>query len=387
MSSHTRSSAQQSLLDEGNICGQTLVRLVSRGNAIIAELNRLCDHIPSAFLPNSRERQYDRYRSILFDARYLNDPDAFNQTISESTELSDLDEELQQSCEDILSRFFQLFESMCKYYRNYLKFLDDLENGFYIHLTMESVILDPDGKQLMCEGLYLLGCILLLLDDKIPGKTREYMLTTHYRWQGESTEVDIEDLARLLRDTGYQPGEKPPNNYPEVYFERFPVPSRVTHKLIDRLRSDDVYHQIRIYPDPLHRSVALSRQASLLYVILYFEPQVLDEEFTMMREITDKHFGDNWVIPVYMGYLADLSVEWKAHKAAFDALNSTALNSKNVRDWTKSHNDMLRKYAEEINSLLVEGAMTDEYVIDNISKITDVLRRANIALRWLLLHQ
>lgn len=29
-----------------NLCGQTLLRLVSRGNSILAELQRLSDHIP-----------------------------------------------------------------------------------------------------------------------------------------------------------------------------------------------------------------------------------------------------------------------------------------------------------------------------------------------------
>lgn len=33
----------------GNACGQNLLRLVSRGNAIIAELMRLKDYIPPAY--------------------------------------------------------------------------------------------------------------------------------------------------------------------------------------------------------------------------------------------------------------------------------------------------------------------------------------------------
>lgn len=36
-------------LAENNLCGQTLLRLVSRANAIIAELLRLKDYIPSIF--------------------------------------------------------------------------------------------------------------------------------------------------------------------------------------------------------------------------------------------------------------------------------------------------------------------------------------------------
>jgi len=37
-------------LSEDNIAGQTLLRLVARGSAIIAELLRLSDHVPPVFL-------------------------------------------------------------------------------------------------------------------------------------------------------------------------------------------------------------------------------------------------------------------------------------------------------------------------------------------------
>lgn len=36
-------------LTSNNICAQNLLRLVSRGNAIIAELMRLKDYVPSVF--------------------------------------------------------------------------------------------------------------------------------------------------------------------------------------------------------------------------------------------------------------------------------------------------------------------------------------------------
>ena len=33
-------------LNEDDVCGQQLLRLVSRGNSILAELYRLSDHVP-----------------------------------------------------------------------------------------------------------------------------------------------------------------------------------------------------------------------------------------------------------------------------------------------------------------------------------------------------
>lgn len=66
--------------------------------------------------------------------------------------------------------------------------------------------------------------------------------------------------------------------------------------VIGRLRSDDIYNQISAYPQPEHRSTALATQASMLYVILYFEPDILMNQQAKMREIVDKHFPDNWVL-------------------------------------------------------------------------------------------
>ena len=65
--------------------------------------------------------------------------------------------------------------------------------------------------------------------------------------------------------------------------------------VIGRLRSDDIYNQISAYPFPEHRSTALATQASMLYVILYFAPDMLNTQTAKMREIVDKHFPDNWV--------------------------------------------------------------------------------------------
>lgn len=65
--------------------------------------------------------------------------------------------------------------------------------------------------------------------------------------------------------------------------------------VIGHLRSDDIYNQVAAYPLPEHRSTALATQASMLYVVLYFEPEILHNQQAKMREIVDKYFPDNWV--------------------------------------------------------------------------------------------
>ena len=53
-----------------------------------------------------------------------------------------------------------------------------------------------------------------------------------------------------------------------------------------------------------------------------------------MREIVDKHFSDNWLIPFYMGFTVDLSEAWAPYKAARTALNNT-LTKANIAEVTQ----------------------------------------------------
>ena len=39
--------------------------------------------------------------------------------------------------------------------------------GFYMANTLEGLLLDPDGKQLMCEAVYIQGVMLLLMDMQV----------------------------------------------------------------------------------------------------------------------------------------------------------------------------------------------------------------------------
>lgn len=71
-------------LAEENLCGQTVLKLVSRGNAIIAELLRLSDFIPPVFRLETKEEQ-ERYRFILPDFSYFEGPEYYETKIDAST--------------------------------------------------------------------------------------------------------------------------------------------------------------------------------------------------------------------------------------------------------------------------------------------------------------
>lgn len=99
MSHVDREQEIQDLLADNNHCGQTLLRLVARGNAIIAELLRLSRHIPSVFLPFddpamqgyiqsefsfANRGEAMRFQPVVCDFRYMKAADTFDSRISEN---------------------------------------------------------------------------------------------------------------------------------------------------------------------------------------------------------------------------------------------------------------------------------------------------------------
>jgi WASH complex subunit strumpellin len=99
--------------------------------------------------------------------------------------------------------------------------MTDLEDGVFIQHTVEGILLNNDGKQLMAESVYLYGVMLLLLDEFIEGQVRERMLISYLRYKGQQEEPLLDEVCKLCKSTGYQKGQKKPPKYPEDFFQRF----------------------------------------------------------------------------------------------------------------------------------------------------------------------
>lgn len=375
-------------LADNNPCGQAILRIVSRGNAIIAELLRLSEFIPSVFRLRDKAEQ-QKYGDIICDFSYFKGPDDYEGKLDSKSELQDLDEEFRENHIEILTRFYLAFESVHKYVFDLSRFLEDLNEGVYIQQTLETVLLNEDGKQLLCEALYLYGVMLLVIDHKIEGEVRERMLVSYYRYSAarSSSDSNLDDICKLLRSTGYssQPGSKRPPNYPESYFQRVPINKTFISMVVGRLRSDDIYNQVSAYPLPEHRSTALGTQAALLYVILYFEPSTLHTQQAKMREIVDKYFPDNWVISIYMGITVNLIEAWEPYKAAKMALHYT-LEQPNIKEQAGRYGTNVDCLRQQVQQFLKEGFLREEYVLDHIPKLLNCLRDCNVTIRWLMLH-
>lgn len=106
-----------------------------------------------------------------------------------------------------------------------------------------------------------------------------------------------------------------------------------------------------------------------------------------MREIADKHFPDNWVIPIYAGHLIDLTEYWNDNfPAAKKALGNNIILDQ-IKVFAKKHYITLRNSLAKLDKYIIEGKLIEEFVLDNIKQLMDCLREANVTIRWIMLHK
>lgn len=235
--------------------------------------------------------------------------------------------------------------------------------------------------------------MLLLLEEKVPGFVREKMVVALYRLHGDGGFINFEDVSKLCRNTGYIPSSfhgsneaRRPKGHPESYFARFPINPELVRLIIGRLQTDDVYLMANSFPNPDHRSTRLAVQASYLFVILFFIPDILNNQKSTMREIVDKYFNDNWVIATYMGQIYDIAQEWASYPAAKQAIGHV-ITPDLVKQLSERNSSSINSCTNEVKQLLKEGILQHDYLLDNLNSLLNCVRNCNITLRWRLLHR
>ncbi|XP_035916794.1 WASH complex subunit 5 [Anopheles stephensi] len=382
-------------LAENNVCGQTILQIVAEGNTIICELLRLKDYVPELFYLKTKEEQ-QKYGEIIKDFGYFQIADAQEAKIEADEKLRLLDEELRENYIVTLNRFYIVFESIHKYVKDLNTFIEELNTGLFIQQSMEKVFQDAEGKQLMCEALYLYGMMLLVADLHIPGIVRERILVSYNRYSALKTHSDssIDEVCKLLRSTGFNDGAVGSNgggagrkvaSYPEDFFARVPISPLYIEMVIGRLRSDDVYNQIAVYPLPEQHSTALANQAGMLYVCLFFSPKTLHNQSARMREIVDKFFSNNWIVSLYMGITVNLISAWEPFKAAKTALTNT-LDNANLKEICHRQKQSMDTLLTRTRNILREGNLTEQNLLDHMPKVMALVRDCNITVRWIMLH-
>uniref|UniRef100_A0A1B0D1J4 WASH complex subunit strumpellin n=1 Tax=Phlebotomus papatasi TaxID=29031 RepID=A0A1B0D1J4_PHLPP len=141
-----------------------------------------------------------KYAEIILDFRYFKISDVQDQKIENDEALQDLDNEFQENNIEILTRFYLAFESVHQYIIDLKTFIQEVNDGIYIQQSLESILQDDEGKQLICESLYLYGVMLLVLDLHIPGVIRERLLAQILKEIASKHEKLIQRLLKQSRE-------------------------------------------------------------------------------------------------------------------------------------------------------------------------------------------
>ncbi|CAA6667825.1 unnamed protein product [Spirodela intermedia] len=236
------------------------------------------------------------------------------------------------------------------------------KDGVLMQYQLDKILENESGRQLLAEALTFFGFLLLLMEHRMSGVLREKLLVAHLRFDHCSDRLNLENLCKLCRLHPFS--SSPPCQDDLVSFMIVvPLSEKIVDAIICHIRDGDLYRCLRHYPDPQHRTVALSPQAGYLYVLLLYSPESLQNGF-LMREIVDRFFRDCWVCPIFLYFSVDLSVSWDAHREAKMALSSY-LSSTFVSDRTQLSCTKVKEALSELDSVLSDGVLTKNYVLEN----------------------
>jgi len=428
----SNSNGSSSFASNNNLCGTDLLGLVSRGHVIITELLTLSGRIPPAFVEaassaaavESKDRASSSshnssssyvwslfggrkdtkqdtpiqdgegeevYAQFLFDFEYLRDPEGCERSIGSATAAPRrLESDFVSKHGDTIARFYHLFEGIYLYEQELNKFASDLSGGRYVQYTTESVLLDPEGRQLAAEAVHLFAAMLILVETHFDGSVRERIIVAFLRYRAKGGfNSKMNSVCKLFASigTGLASGNADAP-FEEMLFSRCSVNDEFVQKVIGCLMAENIYPQSDAvsFPDFEHRSTRLAKQASLLYTILYLQLDILRSDEMKMRAIVDRFFSDNWMVAIDSGLIIDLSKKWSNFGAARAAIGNVASSSMAKDLYAFNHHSM-KQCTVQLHGYLTHGNLTDELILKNKSQILDCARRSNVALRWSILHR
>ena len=376
------------------LINQELLKLVSRGSAIICEILRLKDFIPE---PYSNPQEEKLYKDIIYDFSIFNQGklDAFEEKLRTNQELFDKDEDFRENYIELIERFYSLFDSIYQYITDWKIFTGQVKNGKFIQHTIDTILSHKEIRPVFVESVFSAGVMLLLVDKLIPGPMREKLIVSYYRYKGQSTIPNFQEIFKLFAQTGYFPptsfsnpkDEVKPKKYPIEYFKRCKLETSLVEKIIGTVVGNDIYEQTLAYPTTNeYQTLAYSQQGSLLVVILFFCPDLLEKDRRIMYDIFSKHYHDNIVISFYMGYTIDIYEYWRDFKEAGNILDSN-IKANYLREEKNRKLARISVVDNKIKEYLNEGVMTEEYVLKNIENLLMIMREGNLILRWFILQR
>uniref|UniRef100_A0A5S6QBQ5 WASH complex subunit strumpellin n=1 Tax=Trichuris muris TaxID=70415 RepID=A0A5S6QBQ5_TRIMR len=368
----------------GRLCGSELLKLIAHGHVLLAEISSVSDVMPKVFLGSFPPTS--PYSKVLKDFTYFQDEDKVDNEIKEDKELQELDLKIWDDHEQFIRRAVNCMNSIGQYRSDLVKLFADLDGGVYGSECLESLASNPVGKQLLAESVYVMGVILLTLDRRIGGPIRERLLVFCYRhadWRS-SFGNSFANMCTIFRSSNYAPSKRCPG-YPENLFARAEVSKEVVNFLIFGFRDEP--SGVRSFPSLLPSSADSGcsvDQGAIVFVLLYFVPNVLHSCPDVMEEVVKKYFTGDFVIHLYMGSTVNLLYEWNHYKAAWRALKSQCSTLASRTMSTRLY-DEFERFKEKPFVAQPEG-LDKQHVVSNVHTIIQSILRMNRALRWCILN-
>ncbi|GBP35011.1 WASH complex subunit 5 [Eumeta japonica] len=187
----------------------------------------------------------------------------------------------------------------------------------------------------------------------LPGlPVRERLLVAFYRYSTSQSQSNVDDVCKLLRDTGYnQIFGKRPADYPVEYFGRIQINYDFIEKIIAKLRSEDIYNQLVVYSIPEHRSAALATQGSM------FTAELEHKVREVLNRLLDTR-TDTWI---------------KSKNQALEATNSLSELFSSSKPITKiPENEQLKLWFDNISKQI--SSISDHVTAKSMKKIRQLIQ-------------
>jgi len=84
--------------------------------------------------------------------------------------------------------------------------------------------------------------------------------------------------------------------------------------------------------------------------------------------------------------LVDLTEIWSPFPAAMKALSNN-IEFENIKKIAQQHFYKLADCLRRLDKYIIEGQLVEEFVLDHVKELMNVLRDSNVTIRWIMIHR
>ena len=357
---------------------EALLRIIGRGVSLATELLRVSETVPRVFyLRTAAERARHGWLLLDFGGRedgWLAASARVDATL-DARGLRPVEDQLHRLYGDALRGVHATFSAVRRLVADAAALLEALgaDGG------LRELLAEEEGVRLVAEAVYAAGLALMLLETRIDGALRERLLVAHFRAEhaaGREPSADDAATCRLCRAAPVaRVGRSSATrvDWPQL-FARAALPQAVAEQVARR-----VIELGSVFDDELGGAGGTAT-ASVLYVVLFFAPELLRADRGLMDSLAERVLRRAFVLPYFLGQLADLSFDWAPFPAARKALGREVAKEKTVRQLAGGYAARLPVLQAELRQL------GDSTGTDDLVAAVDTVKEGNEILQWVLLH-